>query len=139
MAASGMPYVATAAESDPNDFIKKAAKAKYYAQNHGTAYIRCLSACPLNWGDKPSTERKVIAAAVDCCYFPLYEIERGITTLNYDPEARNKKTAVDEWLKLMGRTKHLCTEPYSHIKNEIQEEIDLRWNRLKLLSQHPEL
>ena len=139
MAATGMPYVATAAESDPNDFIKKAAKAKYYAQNHGTAYIRCLSACPLNWGDKPDTERKIIASAVDCCYFPLYEIERGITTLSYDPEAKNKKLAAADWLKTMGRTKHLCTEPYADILSEIQSEIDSRWNRLKLLSQYPEL
>lgn len=44
MAATGMPYVATAAESDPNDFIKKAAKAQFYAKNYGTAYIKCLSA-----------------------------------------------------------------------------------------------
>ncbi len=139
MAATGMPYVATAAESDPNDFIKKAAKAKYYAQNHGTAYIRCLSACPLNWGDNPDTERKVIASAVDCCYFPLYEIEKGITTLNYDPEARNKKIAVESWLKMMGRTKHLCSEPYADVLKDIKSEIECRWNRLKLLSQHPEL
>ncbi len=39
MAATGMPYVATAAESEPNDFIKKAAKAQYYAFNYGTDFI----------------------------------------------------------------------------------------------------
>lgn len=69
MAVTGMPYVATAAESYPADFIKKAAKAQYYAKNDSTAYIKCLSACPLNWGDQPNTERKVIAAAVNSCYF----------------------------------------------------------------------
>ena len=91
MAATGMPYVATAAESEPNDFIKKAAKAQYYAKNYGTAYIKCLSACPLNWGDKPNTERKVIAAAVNSCYFPLYEFEQGITSISFDPEQKGKK------------------------------------------------
>ncbi len=139
MAATGMPYVATVAESEPNDFIRKAAKAQYYAKNHGTAYIKCLSACPLNWGDKPSTERRVIAAAVDSCYFPLYEVEQGITSVSYDPEQKGKKLAVEEWLKMMGRTKHLCEERYSAVRTDIQNEINRRWRRLKLLSENPEL
>ncbi len=139
MAATGMPYVATAAESDPNDFIKKAAKAQYYAKNYGTAYIKCLSACPLNWGDKPNTERKVISAAVNSCYFPLYEVEQGCTTLSYNPEQKNKKIPVTDWIKMMGRTRHLCNEKYSEIVNDIQNEVDSRWKRLKILSEHPEL
>ncbi len=139
MAATGMPYVATAAEADPNDFIKKAAKAQYYAKNYGTAYIKCLSACPLNWGDKPNTERKVISAAVNSCYFPLYEVEQGCTTLSFDPEQKNKKIPVADWLKMMGRTKHLCDEKYSEIVNDIQNEVDRRWKRLKILAEHPEL
>ena len=139
MAATGMPYVATAAESEPNDFIKKAAKAQYYAKNYGTAYIKCLSACPLNWGDNPNTERKVIAAAVNSCYFPLYEVEQGITTLSFDPEQKGKKIPVDEWLGMMGRTKHLCGDKYSSVRESIQKEVDRRWKRLKLLSKHPEL
>ena len=65
MAATGIPYVATVAESQPLDFIRKAAKAKAYAAEYGTAYLKALSACPLNWGDAPNTERQVIAAAVD--------------------------------------------------------------------------
>ncbi len=139
MAATGMPYVATAAESEPNDFIKKAAKAQYYAKNYGTSYIKCLSACPLNWGDKPNTERKVISAAVNSCYFPLYEVERGHTALSFDPEAKNKKIPMADFLKMMGRTRHLCEEKHGEILGLIQQEVDLRWKRLKALSEHPEL
>ena len=139
MAATGMPYVATVAESEPNDFIKKAAKAQYYAKNYGTSYLKALSACPLNWGDKPSTERKVIEAAVNCCYFPLYEVERGITSISFDPEKKGKKTMVDEWLSMMGRTKHLCDGKYDRVRADIQKEIDRRWKKLKLLSDHPDL
>lgn len=134
MAATGMPYVATAAESNPDDFIKKAAKAQYYALNHGTAYIKCLSACPLNWGDKPNTERKVISAAVNSCFFPLYEIEQGRTALSYDPEKRGKKIPVNDFLKMMGRTKHLCKEEYVFVAEDIQKETDRRWARIKALS-----
>ena len=137
MAATHIPYVATAAESNPADFIRKAAKAAAYSREFGTAYIKALSACPLNWNDKPNLERNVIAAAVDCCYFPLYEIERGITALNYDPASSNKKIPVSEWLGMMGRTRHLLKEEYRSVAEEIQKEIDRRYARLKARAEHP--
>lgn len=137
MAATNLPYVATVAESNPTDFIKKAAKAKAYANECGTAYIKALSACPLNWNDKPNKERSVIAAAVDSCYFPLFEIEEGITTINYNPEKMNKKIPVLDWLTMMGRTKHLGKETYQDIVEEIQTEVDRRWERLKARAEHP--
>lgn len=131
MAATNIPYVATAAESNPVDFIRKGAKAQAYAKESGMSYVKCLSACPLNWNDNPSTERKVIQAAVDSCYFPLYEIENGITAINYDPEGNNKKIPIVDWFKLMGRTKHLAHEKYANIVADIQQETDRRWKRLK--------
>lgn len=134
MAATGIPYVATAAESQPVDFIKKAAKAQYYANRHGMAYLKAISACPLNWGDKPNLERKVIGAAVDSCYFPLYEVEQGITTISYDPGKR--KIPVTDWLSMMGRTKHLTHETYREITEEMQHEIDRRWEILKAKAAH---
>ena len=139
MAATGIPYVATVAESNPTDFIRKAAKAAWYAKNEGTAYIKAISACPLNWNDKPATERKVIEAAVDCCYFPLYEVEKGKTTLSYDPEKMRKKKPVADWLSMMGRTKHLVKDEYHEVVKEMQKEIDRRFNVLKIKSENPEL
>ena len=81
--------------------------------------------------------REAIAAAVDCCYFPLYEIERGITALNYDPASSNKKIPVAEWLGMMGRTRHLLKEEYRSVTEEIQKEIDRRYARLKARAEHP--
>ena len=137
MAATNLPYVATVCESNPADFLKKAAKAKYYANEHGTAYIKALSACPLNWSDTPAKERSVVGAGVDCCYFPLFEIENGITTLNYNPENSDKKIPVLDWLSVMGRTKHLAKPEYQKIVEEIQAEVDRRWERLKARAEHP--
>ncbi len=137
MAATNMPYVATVAESNPLDFMKKAAKAKRYANEYGTAYVKAISACPLNWNDAPNKERSVIAAAVDCCYFPLFEIEQGITTLSYNPEKSDKKIPVLEWLTMMGRTKHLAKEDYRSVVDDIQAEVDRRWERLKARAEHP--
>ena len=126
MAAAHLPYVATVAESNPHDFIKKAAKAAAYAREFGTAYVKALSACPLNWNDRPDTERKVIAAAVDCCYFPLY-----------DPKKSHKKIPVTEWFSMMGRTKHLATEEYKSVADQIQAEVDRRYERLAACAEHP--
>jgi len=131
MAAAGISYVATAAESNPTDFIKKAAKAAYYAKTEGTAYIKALSACPLNWNDTPATERKVIEAGVNCCYFPLYEIEQDTIRLSYAPDEAGKKIPVIDWLAMMGRTKHLCREEYKAVVESLQEEVDSRYQRLK--------
>lgn len=137
MAATGIDYVATVAESNPVDFVRKAAKASYYATHSGMAYLKALSACPLNWSDPPNKERRVIGAAVDCCYFPLFEIERGITTLSYDPEKNGKKVPVDDWLTMMGRTRHLGEEKYAPIAASIQQEVDRRWQRLKARAENP--
>ena len=131
MAATGIPYVATVAESNPTDFMKKAAKAAYYAKTCGTAYVKAISACPLNWNDQPATERKVIEAAVNSCYFPLYEVEKGVTKLSYDPEKAGKKIPVMDWLSMMGRTKHLQKEAYKEVVERLQEETDRRYMALK--------
>ena len=135
MAATGIPYVATAAESHPADFIQKAAKAQYFARQGGMAYLKALSACPLNWGDAPNKERSVIGAAVDCCYFPLYEVQHGKTALSYNPEDKGKKAPILDWLSMMGRTKHLAGEQYAPIVQDIQQEVDRRWERLKARAQ----
>lgn len=131
MAATGIPYVATAAESHPADFIRKAAKAAYYAKTTGTAYIKAISACPLNWNDKPSTERRVVEAAVNCCFFPLYEVEQGVTRLSADPEKDGKKIPVADWISMMGRTGHLQKEEYREVLERLQAETDERFASLK--------
>lgn len=137
MAATGIPYVATVAESNPADFIKKAAKAAAYSKKFGMAYVKALSACPLNWNDKPEREREVISAAVDCCFFPLYEVEQGITRISYDPEKAGKKIPVTDWLSKMGRTRHLIKEEYKEITMAMQQEIDRRYARLKARADNP--
>lgn len=131
MATTGIPYVATVAESNPVDFMQKAAKAAQYAKTMGTAYVKAISACPLNWNDKPATERKVIEAAVNSCYFPLYEVEQGVTKLSYDPEKVGKKIPVLDWLSMMGRTKHLQKEQYREVVERLQAETDRRFLELK--------
>lgn len=139
MAACHMPYVFTAVESNPQDVWKKAAKAQWYAQNIGPVYGKMLIACPLNWLSEERLGAKVVQAAVDCNFFPLYEIERGHTRLTYDPEAKGKKVPVEEWLKMMGKTKHLLKPEFAGIVAEFQKEVDRRFKRIKAMSEHPDL
>lgn len=131
MAATNIPYIATVAESNPIDFIKKAIKAKAYAKDFGLAYLRTLSACPLNWGDQPNLEKSVIEAGVNSCYFPLFEIEQGKYKLTYDPIKAKKKIPLIDWLSMMQRTKHLINPEYQEIVEAAQNEVDRRFEQLK--------
>ena len=65
--------------------------------------------------------------AVDTCYWPLYEVEDGKTTVNYKP--RNKKPVAD-WLKRQGRFRHLFRPANEWIVEEIQAKVDQEWERL---------
>lgn len=126
-AATNIDYIATVAESNPQDFIVKAKKAQYYSDNYGLAYIKAISACPLNWQDEPRYERVVIHKAVDSCYFPLYEVERGITRVTYKPK---EKLPVIDFLSAMGRTRHLAKEEYRDIVEKVQKSVDRKWDEL---------
>ncbi len=131
-----IPYVATGCEAYPLDLVKKAAKAQWYANNHGTAFVKLLIACPLNWKSPDDMGKDVIKAAVDCCFFPLYEVEHGITTIT-TMVADDKKQPVGEWLKMMGKTKHILK--YQDLLDSFQKEVDRRWNRLKAMHESPVL
>ncbi|MEC0181773.1 thiamine pyrophosphate-dependent enzyme [Paenibacillus peoriae] len=129
MAACNIPYAFTAAESHPQDMLRKAAKAQWYANNVGTVYGKILSACPLNWKSEDRLGTSIVGAAVESCFFPLYEIEQGSTTITYNPEDKGKRIPAAEWLKLMGKTKHLLKEEATLATFE--QEIERRWTILK--------
>ncbi|MGN7762783.1 thiamine pyrophosphate-dependent enzyme [Paenibacillus sp. 22594] len=130
LAACNIPYVFTGAESNPQDLLQKAAKAQWYANNVGTAYGKLLCACPLNWKTSDHSGYDLVKAAVDSCFFPLYEIEQGITNITYNPELKGKRIPVVEWLKGMGKTKHLLKD--DELLQNFEAEIERRWSRLKL-------
>lgn len=131
MASTNIPYVFTGTEAFPQDLVKKAAKAQWYAQNVGTVYGKLLITCPLNWKSEDRFGQTIVEAAVNSNFFPLYEVEQGITNITYDPEAKNKKIPLAEWLKFMGKTKHLLKEENKDMLVEFEEEVEKRWQRLK--------
>lgn len=137
MAATNIPYVFTGSEAYPQDLIKKAAKAQWYAQNVGMVYGKILITCPLNWKSEERLGEKIMQKAVESCFFPLYEIEQGETTITYDPDAKNKRVELSEWLKLMGKTKHILKAENEPMLKEFEVEVERRWNRLKVMNDTP--
>ncbi len=93
----------------------------------------------MNWKSKDELGQTIVEAAVNSCFFPLYEVEHGITTVTYDPESKNKRLAVSEWLKLMGKTKHLLNENSKDMLEMFDKEVDRRWNMLKAKHESPYL
>ncbi|WP_407637470.1 thiamine pyrophosphate-dependent enzyme [Calidifontibacillus oryziterrae] len=139
MAATNIPYVFTGTEAFPQDLVKKAAKAQWYAQNEGMAYGKILITCPLNWKSEDRFGATIMEAAVNCNFFPLYEVERGETTITYNPEEKKSKVELTEWLKYMGKTKHLLKEENAEMLREFEQEIERRWQRLKSKHENPYL
>jgi len=131
-----IPYVFTAAENNHRDMIRKAVKAQKYAEE-GLVFGKLISMCPLAWRTEERISVPIIQAAVDSCFFPLYEIERGITTINYDPEEKGKKIPVADWVKQMGKTRHLLKTECKPELEAIQVEVDRRWARLKEMHKNP--
>ncbi|MBZ5535936.1 MAG: pyruvate synthase [Acidobacteriia bacterium] len=134
------PYLFTAAESNPRDMIAKARKAQAMVRAGNFAFGKVFSVCPLNWGAEDSKGNEIVDRAVKSCLFPLYEIENGITHLNYDPQASGRKISVQAAFELMGTAfSHLTKEQFAGLTREIQDETDRRWDRLKELATNPKL
>ncbi len=135
--ATHIPYVFTGSETNYKDLIRKAAKAQWYARNEGLVFGKLFSDCPLNWRHADGNGQEVIQAGIDCDFFPLYEVENGITTLNYDPSAKGKKVPVTDWLKLTGKTKHLLKPENKDLVDQFQTEVDRRFARIRAMSENP--
>lgn len=136
-AACHLPYVFTASEGYPEDLMRKVAKAQWYAKREGLVYGKILSFCPLNWRTEDDAAQAVLQAAIDSCFFPIYEVERGHTTITYDPDAMGRRRPVGEWLKLMGKTRHLLDPADAQVLACIQAETERRWARLRAMHENP--
>ena len=131
------PYLAQTAESHPLDMIRKARKAQAVVRAGGFAFVKALSVCPLNWGMEEHVGPSAVEAAVNACLHPLFEIEHGITHITVDPEKSKKKIpAIEALVKMGGAFAHLGRPEFAAVAQEVQDEVDRRWARLKALAEH---
>ncbi len=124
MAAHDIPYVAQCSPHNYRDLMRKAKKASTV---EGPAVLNVMVPCPRGWRHGADETMSIAELAVDTCYWPLYEVENGKTTVNYKP--RDKKPVAD-WLKRQGRFRHLFRPANEWIVEEIQAKVDQEWERL---------
>ena len=77
-----VPYVAQAAATHWHDLSVKVERAVAAA---GPAFLNVLTDCPVGWGHEPRLFAKVVGGAVDCLFWPLYEVVDGRYRLTYRP------------------------------------------------------
>ena len=122
MAAHGIPYIATASISYPEDFMKKVKKA---SEIEGPAYIHLQQPCTTGWGYSPEKTIELGRLAVETGSWILYEIEEGEFKVTYRPLQRR---AVKEYLNAQKRFKHLTDLE----KERIQSHVDAICIELKV-------
>lgn len=124
-----LPYVAqTAAVGNMKDLYEKSEKAIY---TNGPAFLNVLAPCPRGWQYDTADLMEINKLAVETCFWPLYEVIDGKYTISYKP--KNKLPAVD-FLKTQGRFKHLFKPGNEFMIEDIQAEVDKRWNSLLKLA-----
>ena len=126
-AAHNIPYVAQASIWKVVDLYNKAEKA---LSIEGPKFINVLMPCTTNWAFPENLTIKLSRLATETNFWPLYEIENGVLTINYKPKERKP---IEEFLKLQTRFKHLFKPENRHVIEEMQKKIDEDWeNLLKL-------
>ena len=119
-----VPYVAQAAASHWYDLSTKAARA---AASDGPAFLNVLTDCPVGWGHEPRLAPRLLNAAVESCFWPLYEVVDGDYRLTYRPQPL---IPVEEWLRPQTRFQHLFQPGNEAMLTEVQRRVDEEWDAL---------
>ncbi len=120
-----IPYVAqTTFIGNLKDLHEKSEKAIY---TEGAAFLNILAPCPRGW--RYSTEKlmEMCKLAVETCYWPLFEVINGEWKLSYRPK---NKLPITEFIKDQGRFAHLFKPGNEHLIEELQREVDKKWEIL---------
>ena len=106
-----------------DDLIERAAAAD------GPAFLNVLTNCPIGWGHEPRASLEILNAAVDTCFWPLYEVVDGRYRLTYVPE---RFLPIEDWLRPQARFAHLLRAPLGGVVRRIQDQIHDEWAALRL-------
>jgi pyruvate ferredoxin oxidoreductase beta subunit len=130
MAAHNVAYAAQASPHNWKDLMTKVKKA---LATNGPAYMGVIAPCNRGWRTQTNDSILLSRLAVDTCFWPLYEVQDGKWTLNYDP--KDKKKPVAEWLKPQGRFKHLFAPGNEWMLEQFQRQVDEDWDSLRKLTE----
>jgi len=116
-----VPYVAQAASTFWDDLSRKVERA---AAADGPAFLNVLTDCPLGWGHEPRAALRIVAAAVETCFWPLSEVAGDGYRLTYRPERRRP---IEDWLEGQARFAHLLRPENASLVAEIQAAVERDW------------
>ncbi|MDD1770642.1 MAG: thiamine pyrophosphate-dependent enzyme [Methanomassiliicoccales archaeon] len=129
--AHDLPYAAQGSPHNYKDLIEKAGKG---IEIGGPAFLNVVAPCPRGWRFDPSKTIEISRLAVETCIWPLYEFERGTWRLTGESkriaEGSKKKIPISEWIKSQGRFAHLSKEKWAYVADEIQSNVDRKWEEL---------
>ncbi len=125
MAAHNIPYAAQASPGHWMDLMKKVRKA---FEIKGPKFLNIIAPCNRGWRSRTDDAITLSKLAVDTCYWPLYEIENGVTKITVKPR---EKKALTEFLKPQGRFKHMFAPKHEWMLEQAQEYVDRQWERLQ--------
>jgi len=126
--AHNLPYIATATTGYPLDIIAKVKKALAIK---GAKYLQIYTPCVPGWGIEPKDTPAVSRLAVQSGFYPIIEYVNGelVGRMKID-----KKAAVEEFLKLQKRFRHLFKDASGQAEiAKIQASADNNIKRLRLL------
>lgn len=137
-AAHKVPYVATASPFAHREMMTKVRRA---LDVDGPAFILIDMPCPRGWRFPAEKGIELARMAVECCYFPLYEVYNG-TEYVLSPRSLaiakkpENKIPVEDYLKEQGRFRHLFKpEKREDLIAEFQKKVDQEWEHLLKLAE----
>jgi len=122
--AHNIPYVAQASPHNPRDLMRKVERA---LEVDGPAFMNVIAPCHRGWRCKVEESMLMARLAVETCFWPLFEVDHGDWKINYKP--KEKKPIVD-WIKPQGRFKHVFKPGNEGIIEQLQADVDRRWEDL---------
>lgn len=122
-------YVAQASISHWKDVSRKVEKALAYG---GPSFLNIIAPCPRGWRCKESLSIELARLAVETCYWPLFEVEKGKWKISFAPRHRKP---LEDWLKPQGRFSHLFKKENQPLLEELKKRVDEEWEQLQALAQ----
>ena len=129
MVAHNIPYVAQTTPFHWKDLATKVEKA---LACDGPAFLNILMPCTVGWHFDTATGMQIAKEAVESNFWPLFEVENGVYTINHKPKERSP---IADWMKKQGRFKHLFKPGNEGILEASQNWVDEQWEKLLKLEE----
>ena len=120
--AHNIPYAAQASPHAWKDLMGKVQKAMAI---EGPKFMNIIAPCNRGWRTQTNDAIALSKLAVNTNFWPLFEVEYGKTTINYQP--KKNRTPIVQWLKPQGRFKHLFKPENEWMLAKFQEYVDDNW------------